>query len=155
MSDHKDLYTDDDPEYRNTRTQSGIPPPSLRSLRANNSSNNYPQRHHREQQHHRSSRDNRPLGVPERQAFPERRGVPEQHNVASQQQQRHTPKLDMRVSTDFLECSQEHRLSIEDLPAIIRIREPKEQDYFWNPKDLVEQTNIMRVTYISIFIIII
>ena len=71
------------------------------------------------------------MAVPERQAFPEHRAVPEQHtNVASQQQQRQPPKLDMRVSTDFLECSQEHRLSIEDLPAMIRMREPK-VSYFY------------------------
>ncbi|KAI9277253.1 FtsJ-like methyltransferase-domain-containing protein [Phascolomyces articulosus] len=138
MSDHEDLYTDDDPEYRNTRTVSGIVPPSLQSLHRNNS-NNY------QQHQHRSSRDNRQFAVPERHGVPDHRAVPEHRNVASQQRSATSPpKVDMTVRTDFLKCDQEHRLAIEDLPAMIRVREPKEQDYFWNPKDLVDQTNAMR-----------
>ncbi|KAI9490189.1 FtsJ-like methyltransferase-domain-containing protein [Zychaea mexicana] len=140
MSDHGDLYTDDDPEYRNTRTVSGIPPPSLRSLRAADS---YPPLHSRH------SRDGRPLSVPEphatnsdHRAVPEYRGVPPPRSA--QPPPPLPPKLDMRVSTDFLKCDREHQLAIQDLPAMIRVREPKEQDYFWIPKDLVEQTNAMR-----------
>ena len=84
---------DADPDYRATKTWSGIPPPSSRDF------------------HRVSSRDHRR----------DRSQQQQQQRMPTHEAPRPKP-VDMRVSTDFLQCKPEQRLGIDDLVDTIRIK---------------------------------
>lgn len=162
------LHLDDDPEYRNTPVNSGIPPPSSRDQRRNRQDNNvdlsrYNPALQRQQQQPRYS--NYP-DDPRRQSYnqqprhdPHAYRSEHQHYhqqeapqyAPQQQQQSKLKQPDFRTSTDFLKC--EKRLSAKELVNIIA-QQPspnKDIDYdFLSSSALVEKMNQLRVRYIHI-----
>ncbi|KAJ8657167.1 hypothetical protein O0I10_007247 [Lichtheimia ornata] len=113
------MYTDSDPDYRSTRTRSGIPPPSSRDFERV------------------SSRDHR-WDRSQQQQHQQRR-MPTHHD-----RPRPMP-VDMRISTDFIQCKPEQRLGTDDLVATIRIKTGSAASgLFWDMPELTDQLTRLR-----------
>ncbi|KAI8359178.1 FtsJ-like methyltransferase-domain-containing protein [Blakeslea trispora] len=165
-----DLFSDDDPEYRATRVRSGIPPPSIRDQRRqqqqqqqqrhtgdlsryNPSLRHQNQRYspygrHEDKRHHNNQRP--PADQRFSQQHYEQQRQPEQsehyrsQGPAIQPTQFKSKPVDMRTSTDFLQCQQ--RLSLDDLVSLIQQeKHVADIDYeFLSSKGLVEKVNQLR-----------
>ncbi|KAF7721129.1 FtsJ methyltransferase domain-containing protein 2 [Apophysomyces ossiformis] len=141
-----DLYSDDDPYYRKTKLNSGIPPPSTRDQRQYrrpdapdlscwnpsfrraqvDDRREYP-RQLRQQQEHRSTSSDAP---------------PRPHAVPKP-----APKLDLRVSTDFLSCGQEpgsQKLSLDKITEAIQVSDAEIDYEFLSSGALVEKATALR-----------
>ncbi|KAI7876725.1 FtsJ-domain-containing protein [Lichtheimia hyalospora FSU 10163] len=111
------MYTDADPDYRATKTWSGIPPPSSRDF------------------HRVSSRDHRRDRSQQQQ---------QQQRMPTHEAPRSKP-VDMRISTDFLQCKPEQRLGIDDLADTIRIKAGSAASaLFWDMPELTDQLTHLR-----------
>ncbi|KAI8339249.1 FtsJ-like methyltransferase-domain-containing protein [Chlamydoabsidia padenii] len=181
------MYTDADPNYRDTPVYSGIPPPSLRDVQGYSRYNEQHNRHYNNTQPHhkedlsrynpqrqfpsgqRSNSDSRYQPYPspydtsrggESRSYHQQRSDPYQQQqhyypVSSQLQPvtseappqppstlapatKPAPKLDMRTSTDFIECDSSNQLTLLDLCAYIQVA-PTKVDYdFLCSNDLVK-----------------
>ncbi|CAO3598596.1 unnamed protein product [Absidia cylindrospora] len=169
------MYTDADPDYRDTPVYSGIPPPSLRDIQGSsrsryndqqgdlsqyNPQSRYPSsarndamRYNPYPTHNQGNRhaDN-PSHNQQQQQYP---ASSQLHPVAVEAPpppplpvSKPAPKLDMRTSTDFLECGKEDtsiKLSLADLLSHIHVA-PAKVDYdFLCSNDLVRTAMALRV----------
>ncbi|OBZ89351.1 Cap-specific mRNA (nucleoside-2'-O-)-methyltransferase 1 [Choanephora cucurbitarum] len=159
-----DLFSDSDPEYRATRVRSGIPPPSIRDQRRQqhqqrqvgdlsryNPSMRHQQRYspysqsddRRQTNYHKSYSNDQRYPQQQQQRHPEQADHRPQR-PPSQAVQSKAKTVDLRTSTDFLQCQQ--RLSLEEIVyAIQQEKHIADVDYdFLSSKGLVEKVNQLR-----------
>ncbi|KAI8085975.1 FtsJ-like methyltransferase-domain-containing protein [Halteromyces radiatus] len=162
----QELYTDTDPDYRNTPIYSGIPPPSIRDIQWSTRQYDYPNQQHQgdlsrynpQRQLDISTRTDSPryqYSQQQQGTLSKEHESIYQHPASSQLQPaiveapaqpplpiaQPLPKLDMRTSTDFIECGNEQgsiQLNLQDLCLCIQVA-PAKIDYdFLCSKDLVK-----------------